>query len=158
MASYLRPRDLDEALRALGDGPRTVLAGGTDYYPARVGRPLDEAILDISGIDALLHIEEDEAGWRIPARCTWSALLATDLPPLFDGLKAAAREIGGELRAQAELRLDGEHAFIPVRRLHPHEQLRTLVGGLAVGGAGSRPAGRETAGERGQRSGEEPDL
>ncbi len=95
MASYLRPRDLDEALRALGDGPRTVLAGGTDYYPARVGRPLDEAILDISGIDALLHIEEDEAGWRIPARCTWSALLATDLPPLFDGLKAAAREIGG---------------------------------------------------------------
>lgn len=95
MASYLRPRDLDEALRALGDGPRTVLAGGTDYYPARVGRPLDDEILDISGIDALLRIEEDEAGWRIPARCTWSALLAADLPPLFDGLKAAAREVGG---------------------------------------------------------------
>jgi CO/xanthine dehydrogenase FAD-binding subunit len=95
VASYLRPRDLDEALRALGAGPRTILAGGTDYYPARVGRPLDDAILDISALDALLPISEDEAGWRIPARCTWSALLAADLPPLFDGLKAAAREVGG---------------------------------------------------------------
>lgn len=95
MASYLRPRDLDEALRALGQGPRTVLAGGTDYYPARVGKPLDDEILDITGIDALLRIEEDDAGWRIPARCTWSALLCADLPPLFDGLKAAAREVGG---------------------------------------------------------------
>lgn len=95
MASYLRPRDLDEALRALGAGPRSVLAGGTDYYPARVGKPLDDEILDISAIDGLLRIEEDEAGWLIPARCTWSALLAADLPPLFDGLKAAAREVGG---------------------------------------------------------------
>ncbi len=95
MASYLRPRELDEALRALRIAPRVVLAGGTDYYPARVGKPLDDEILDISAIDALLRIEEDEAGWRIPARCTWSALIAASLPPLFDGLKAAAREVGG---------------------------------------------------------------
>jgi CO/xanthine dehydrogenase FAD-binding subunit len=86
---------LDEALRALRIAPRVVLAGGTDYYPARVGKPLDDEILDISAIDALLRIEEDEAGWRIPARCTWSALIAAPLPPLFDGLKAAAREVGG---------------------------------------------------------------
>lgn len=95
MASYLRPRELDEALRALRVAPRVVLAGGTDYYPARVGKPLDDEILDISAIDALLRIEEDEAGWRIPARCTWSALIAAPLPPLFDGLKAASREVGG---------------------------------------------------------------
>jgi CO/xanthine dehydrogenase FAD-binding subunit len=95
VASYLRPRELDEALRALRIAPRVVLAGGTDYYPARVGKPLDDEILDISAIDALLRIEEDEAGWRIPARCTWSALIAASLPPLFDGLKAAAREVGG---------------------------------------------------------------
>ena len=95
MASYLRPRELDEALRALRVAPRVVLAGGTDYYPTRVGKPLDDEILDISAIEALLRIEEDEAGWRIPARCTWSALIAAPLPPLFDGLKAAAREIGG---------------------------------------------------------------
>lgn len=95
MASYLRPRELDEALRALRVAPRVVLAGGTDYYPARVGKPLDDEILDISAIAALLNIEEDDAGWRIPARCTWSALIAAPLPPLFDGLKAAARDVGG---------------------------------------------------------------
>ncbi len=95
MASYLRPRELEHALRALAAGPRVVLAGGTDYYPARVGKPLDDDILDITAIDALARIEEDEQGWRIPARCTWSALLAASLPPLFDGLKAASREVGG---------------------------------------------------------------
>lgn len=95
MASYLRPRDMEHALRALAAGPRVVLAGGTDYYPARVGKPLDDDILDITAIDALARIEEDEAGWRIPARCTWTALLAASLPPLFDGLKAASREVGG---------------------------------------------------------------
>ena len=53
MASYLRPRELEHALRALAAGPRVVLAGGTDYYPARVGKPLDDDILDITAIDAL---------------------------------------------------------------------------------------------------------
>ena len=82
MASYLRPREMEQALRALAAGPRVVLAGGTDYYPARVGKPLDDDILDITAIDALARIEEDEAGWRIPARCTWTGLLAARLPPL----------------------------------------------------------------------------
>jgi CO/xanthine dehydrogenase FAD-binding subunit len=86
---------MEQALRALAAGPRVVLAGGTDYYPARVGKPLDDDILDITAIDALARIEEDEAGWRIPARCTWTGLLAARLPPLFDGLKAASREVGG---------------------------------------------------------------
>jgi hypothetical protein len=44
---------MEQALRALAAGPRVVLAGGTDYYPARVGRPLDDDILDITAIDAL---------------------------------------------------------------------------------------------------------
>ena len=95
MASYLRPGELDEALRALDAGPRLVLAGGTDYFPARVGRPADDDVLDITGIDALKRIESDAAGWRVPALCTWSELIAAELPPLFDGLKRAAREIGG---------------------------------------------------------------
>lgn len=95
MASYLRPTELDEALRALGAGPRVVLAGGTDFFPARVGRPAQDDVLDITAIDALRRIVADSEGWRIPALCTWSELLAADLPPLFDGLKRAAREIGG---------------------------------------------------------------
>jgi CO/xanthine dehydrogenase FAD-binding subunit len=95
VGSYLRPRELDEALRALRAAPRVVLAGGTDHYPARVGRPADEDILDITAIGALRRIEETDAGWRIPALCTWSDVIAADLPRLFDGLKAAAREVGG---------------------------------------------------------------
>jgi CO/xanthine dehydrogenase FAD-binding subunit len=95
VGSYLRPRELDEALRALRAAPRVVLAGGTDHFPARVGRPADEDILDITAIDALKRIEEGETGWRIPALSTWSDVIATPLPAAFDGLKAAAREVGG---------------------------------------------------------------
>src|SRR3546814_14485684 len=34
---YLRPQALEDAVAALADGGYTVLAGGTDVYPARVG-------------------------------------------------------------------------------------------------------------------------
>ena len=95
MGSYLRPMELDEALAALAAQPRVVLAGGTDYYPARVGRPIDDDILDITGLTALRRITETDGAWRIPALVTWSDVIAAPLPPLFDGLKLAAREVGG---------------------------------------------------------------
>jgi CO/xanthine dehydrogenase FAD-binding subunit len=95
LPSYLRPTSLPEALAALAQGSLTVLAGGTDYYPSRVGKPLADDILDISGIDSLRGIGDDGAHWRIGAGTTWSELIAAELPPLFDGLKLAAREIGG---------------------------------------------------------------
>lgn len=94
MGDYLRPRDLDEALQAL-TRPFTVLAGGTDFYPARVGRPVTEDVLDIAGIAALRGISESDEGWRVGATTTWSELVEARLPPLFDGLKQAAREVGG---------------------------------------------------------------
>ena len=94
MADYLRPTSLDDALQALAR-PWTVLAGGTDFYPARVGRAIDENVLDIGGIDALRGITAGPNGWRLGATTTWSELLDADLPSLFDGLKQAAREIGG---------------------------------------------------------------
>src|SRR5262249_4116921 len=94
MGEYLRPTSLDEALRAL-TRPWTVLAGGTDFYPARVGRAIDENVLDIGGIAALRGITEQSEGWRLGATTTWSELTETSLPPLFDGLKQAAREVGG---------------------------------------------------------------
>ncbi|MBM3647254.1 MAG: xanthine dehydrogenase family protein subunit M [Alphaproteobacteria bacterium] len=94
MAAYHRPRSLGEALTALA-APHVVLAGGTDFYPARVGRAIDEDVLDIGGIAALRGITEDAAGWRLGATTTWSELIEADLPPLFDGLKQAAREVGG---------------------------------------------------------------
>ena len=94
MAVYLRPRDLEEALVALSR-PHTVLAGGTDFYPARVGRTVDEDVLDIGGIASLRGITADASGWRLGATTTWSELIEADLPALFDGLKQAAREVGG---------------------------------------------------------------
>lgn len=95
-ARYLRPTGLDDALAALAAERWTVIAGGTDHYPARVGLPLDEDLLDITGITALGEIRREEHHWRVPALVTWSDILADDrLPPLFDGLKLAAREVGG---------------------------------------------------------------
>lgn len=94
MGDYLRPLRLEEALEALAR-PFTVLAGGTDFYPARVGRAVEESILDISGIRALRGISRHSTGWRLGATTTWSDLIEADLPPLFDGLKQAAREVGG---------------------------------------------------------------
>lgn len=97
MASYVRPTSLDEALDSLNAAARrpVILAGGTDYYPARVGRALDDDILDITGIQDLRGLTETDAAWRIGATTTWSEIAAADLPAHFDGLKQAAREVGG---------------------------------------------------------------
>jgi CO/xanthine dehydrogenase FAD-binding subunit len=95
VSSYLRPTNQSEALAALAQRRLTVLAGGTDYYPSKVGKPLSDDILDISAIASLRGIFDDDSHWRIGATTTWSELIAAELPPLFDGLKLAAREIGG---------------------------------------------------------------
>lgn len=94
MPDYLRPAGLEEALAALAK-PHTVLAGGTDFYPARVGRTIDDDILDITAIASLSGIAASDRGWRIGATTRWSDVVAAELPPLFDGLKQAAREVGG---------------------------------------------------------------
>lgn len=95
MGSYLRPESLADALAALADGGRTVLAGGTDYYPARVGRPPDDEILDITAIGALRGISPENGGVRIGALVRWRELAEAALPPAFDGLRHAATQIGG---------------------------------------------------------------
>lgn len=95
MDRYLRPTNVGEALAALDAGPRTIIAGGTDYYPAHVGRPLDEDILDVTALRDLGRIEDTGNAYRIGALVTWTDILRADLPPWFDALKGAAREVGG---------------------------------------------------------------
>ncbi len=95
MGSYLRPERLEQVLEALRAGPLTIVAGGTDIYPARVGRPLDDDVLDITAIAGLRGIEDRGDCWRIGALATWSDVIGAELPPCFDGLKRAAREVGG---------------------------------------------------------------
>ena len=94
MASYLRPTTLPDALAALRCQPRTVLAGGTDHFPARAAWEPDEDILDLAAITALRGISRAGGVWRIPALTTWTDLMEASLPPLFDGLRAAARQVG----------------------------------------------------------------
>ncbi|MCA0304943.1 MAG: FAD binding domain-containing protein [Proteobacteria bacterium] len=97
MGAYFRPSRLDEALTVLAraSAPPLVLAGGTDLYPARVGRPIDEDVLDLTAIATLRGIVETPDGWRLGATTTWSEIAEARLPPLFAGLQAAAREVGG---------------------------------------------------------------
>lgn len=110
MGLYLRPTALADALGALTDtkvtrsspetGRLTVLAGGTDFYPAQTARaawlqasPRD--VLDISGIGELCGIREDDSGFVFGALTTWTEIGEARLPPAFDGLKHAARAVGG---------------------------------------------------------------
>ncbi len=95
MASYVRPTELDQALGLLGESPRVIVAGGTDYYPSRVGRPLDDDVLDVTALGALKAIDIAADHVRIGALATWTDVIETALPPCFDGLKLAAREVGG---------------------------------------------------------------
>ena len=96
---YLRPSTLNDALAALATRRLTVLAGGTDFYPARVGQPVQTDILDITRVAQLRGIRDQGNLMRIGAAVTWSELIAAPMPPQinaqFDGLRAAAREIGG---------------------------------------------------------------
>lgn len=93
-ADYRRPATMAEALALLADGDWAVLAGGTDYYPGLRDRPPSGPIIDITGIDGLRGIREDARYWRIGALTTWSDVIAAELPPAFDALKQAAREVG----------------------------------------------------------------
>lgn len=95
MGLYLRPDRLEDALDALRAHRLTVLAGGTDFYPARVGRALDDDVLDVTALEGLRSVEDRGDHWVIGALTTWTDLVRARLPACFDGLKAAAREIGG---------------------------------------------------------------
>ena len=95
MPRFERPATVMQAASLLASGPWALLAGGTDLYPAHVGRPLALPVLDLSSIAALRGISREERGWRIGATTPWTDVIRADLPPLFDALKAAAHEVGG---------------------------------------------------------------
>ena len=91
---YLVAASLSEALEALGKGNAAIVAGGTDWFPAQGTRPLKSDLIDITRVPGLRGITHDGAGWRIGGATTWTDVIRADLPPAFDGLKAAAREVG----------------------------------------------------------------
>ena len=100
MGTYARPIALDDALDALDRGvhagrPPVLLAGATDHYPGRVGRVVDEDVLDVSALESGRGIVAQAGGWWIPSGVTWTELVETPLPAAFDGLKRAALAVGG---------------------------------------------------------------
>jgi xanthine dehydrogenase small subunit len=100
MLTYHRPATLAEALALRASRDVMPIAGGTDVYPAKAARAgwgdmRHKDVLDISRIGELRGISDQADHWRIGALTTWSELIAAPLPPLFDGLKLAAREVGG---------------------------------------------------------------
>jgi xanthine dehydrogenase small subunit len=100
MVAYHRPTTLKEALAIRAGADVMILAGGTDVYPAIAARAgwgdmRIKDILDISAVAGLRGIADHGDHWRIGALTTWSELMHARLPPLFDGCKLAAGEIGG---------------------------------------------------------------
>ncbi len=95
MNEYFRPTNIESLFDVLTQKDWKVLAGGTDYYPAKVGKPLHDNLLDITAIDEFRKISETEQHWRIGATATWTDIIRCELPPEFEGLKAAAKEVGG---------------------------------------------------------------
>jgi CO/xanthine dehydrogenase FAD-binding subunit len=91
---YAKPTTVDEALALLGEGAWRILAGGTDFYPAQGSKPFRDSVLDINGLAALRGIAETGSHWVIGARTTWTDIIRHPLPPAFDALKQAAREVG----------------------------------------------------------------
>ena len=92
---YFRPNTLNEAVHVLARSGGQILAGGTDFFPSLGDRPVTSPVIDISAVQELKGVVYETEYIRIGGLTTWTEIGRTPLPRCFDGLKAAAREIGG---------------------------------------------------------------
>ncbi|MCA8868567.1 MAG: FAD binding domain-containing protein [Rhodobacteraceae bacterium] len=91
---YYAPQSLPDALGQLAGGDVRIIAGGTDFFPALGEKAAPPKLMDVSRLKELRGISRVENGWRIGAAARWTEIIQADLPPCFDGLKLAAREVG----------------------------------------------------------------
>lgn len=91
---YARPGTIEEAAEAMAAADALAVCGGTDVYPAHAGKPLIRPLVDLSAVAGLRGISRADGVIRFGAATTWTDILRADLPPAFDALKAAAREVG----------------------------------------------------------------
>jgi CO/xanthine dehydrogenase FAD-binding subunit len=93
-SAYIRPESLAEAMKVRAAATSQILCGGTDFYTA-LGTALPRGtIIDLTRVKELDGITTSPSEIRIGACTSWMKLVATPLPHAFDGLKAAAREVG----------------------------------------------------------------
>lgn len=93
--TYSCPDTLDHALALIGADQATVLAGGTDLYAAPSPPGQAHPLVDISAIAELRGIRREGEGLRFGALTTWSDIGSAKLPPAYNALQQAARQVGG---------------------------------------------------------------
>jgi CO/xanthine dehydrogenase FAD-binding subunit len=92
MESYFRPLSLPDALTALTmRAPLVPLAGGADFYPARVVQAPNESVLDISGLPHLRQIERRTDHWWIPCLASTAGTRTLRLEDFILGPRKTAR-------------------------------------------------------------------
>jgi len=98
---YLAPRDLKEALKAMGKwkGRAKVIAGGTNLIPyMRAGWISPELIIDFSGFKDLAYIKEDNGAISIGALTTISEVASSETIRNYSPiLSSAASHLGNPL-------------------------------------------------------------
>jgi CO/xanthine dehydrogenase FAD-binding subunit len=103
---YRRPTRLADALAARSVAGATIIAGGTDLYPAHVGKPLPSRLIDVTAIQEMRGIVVSPAEIRFGGAVTWTEIVQADLPPAFRALKQAGQQIGS-LQVQNRASLAG---------------------------------------------------
>jgi CO/xanthine dehydrogenase FAD-binding subunit len=93
------PTSIKAALTLLAQGFKP-LAGGTDYYPSKVGEPLRESLLNLMQIAGLRYISElDSGGFDLGSMATWRDCLKwvqkPNTPNFVAVLGEAAAQVGG---------------------------------------------------------------
>ena len=88
------PAKLNDALDILRTPDCIVVSGGTDYFPALKRGQKNGVILSLSKVSELHRLRTESNGVRFGAGMTWSQLIKADLPPAFDALKLAGKEVG----------------------------------------------------------------
>jgi len=96
--TYFRPHNLDDALSWLADNEARIAAGCTDLFAQTqsqyLGGNTGRKLLDITAIDEITGISKSDDYIHIGTATSWSDIITAELPLSFDGLKAAAREVG----------------------------------------------------------------
>ncbi len=92
--SYYRPHHIADALTWLSHQGGIIAAGCTDLLPLTTSPELSGKVLDVTAIADMRGITDEGDHRRIGGATTWTDLIRADLPPAYDMLKLAAREIG----------------------------------------------------------------
>jgi CO/xanthine dehydrogenase FAD-binding subunit len=92
--TYHSPTDLSLALEIAAQPKGKIVAGGTDVYPTAKKGVLPEFFLDLTRLNGFTDIANQDGMLRIGAATTWTQITKIKLPPAFDALKQAAKEIG----------------------------------------------------------------